>query len=105
MAGWAGPAEPGSGWWVCSDDHGRHIVDFGQNLPGWLRLGTDAPPGARVRIWHGEVLTPDGARTASVAGHPGAPGAQEAVFTVGSGSHEFAGPALTSYGRQVVVRT
>jgi hypothetical protein len=24
---------------------------------------------------------------------------KEAVFTVGSGSHEFAGPALTGYGR------
>jgi alpha-L-rhamnosidase len=46
---------------IATDDHGRHIVDFGQNLTGWLRLGTDAPPGARVRIRHGEVLTPDGA--------------------------------------------
>ena len=36
-----------------------------------------------------------GAGPGSVAGYPGAPGAQEAVFTVGSGAHEFAGPALT----------
>jgi alpha-L-rhamnosidase len=46
---------------IATDDHGRHIVDFGQNLTGWLRIGTDGPPGACVRIRHGEVLTPDGA--------------------------------------------
>jgi hypothetical protein len=34
-----------------------------------------------------------------VAGYPGAPGAREAVFAAGSGSHEFTGPALTGYGR------
>jgi hypothetical protein len=32
----------------------------------------------------------------SMAGYPGAPGATEAVFAVGSGSHEFAGPALSA---------
>jgi alpha-L-rhamnosidase len=34
-----------------------HIVDFGQNLAGRVRLGVDAlAPGARVVIRHGEVL-------------------------------------------------
>ena len=46
---------------IATDDHGRHIVDFGQNLTGWLRISVDGTPGARVRIRHGEVLTPDGA--------------------------------------------
>ncbi|MGD0242563.1 MAG: family 78 glycoside hydrolase catalytic domain [Streptosporangiaceae bacterium] len=45
---------------IATDDHGRHIVDFGQNLTGWLRLGLDGPAGARIRIRHGEVLAPDG---------------------------------------------
>ena len=40
-----------------------------------------------------------GAGPVSVAGYPGAPGATEAVFAVGPGSHEFTGPALTGYGR------
>jgi alpha-L-rhamnosidase len=37
-----------------------HIVDFGQNLTGWLRISTDQPAGARIRIRHGEVLAEDG---------------------------------------------
>ncbi|HET9969092.1 MAG TPA: hypothetical protein VFQ68_12735 [Streptosporangiaceae bacterium] len=37
-----------------------------------------------------------GAGPVSVAGYPDAPGATEAVFAVGSGSHEFTGPALTA---------
>jgi len=45
---------------IATDDHGRHIVDFGQNLTGWLRLRVDGPPGARIRIRHGEVLAADG---------------------------------------------
>ena len=45
---------------IATDDYGRHIVDFGQNLTGWLRINVDGPPGARVRIRHGEVLAADG---------------------------------------------
>ena len=45
---------------IATDDHGRHLVDFGQNLTGWLRLGVDGPAGAQVRIRHGEVLAADG---------------------------------------------
>jgi len=45
---------------IATDDHGRHIVDFGQNLTGWLRINVDGPPGACVRIRHGEVLAADG---------------------------------------------
>ena len=41
-------------------DNGRHIVDFGQNLPGWLRIKIDGPPGAHIRVRHGEVLAADG---------------------------------------------
>ena len=45
---------------IATDDHGRHIVDFGQNLTGWLRINVDGAPGTRVRIRHGEVLAADG---------------------------------------------
>jgi alpha-L-rhamnosidase len=44
---------------IATDDHGRHIVDFGQNLTGWLRITLDGPPRTRVRIRHGEVLAAD----------------------------------------------
>jgi alpha-L-rhamnosidase len=43
---------------IATDDDGRHIVDFGQNLTGWLRLRASAD--AHIRIRHGEMLTADG---------------------------------------------
>jgi alpha-L-rhamnosidase len=45
---------------VSVDRAGRHIVDFGQNLPGWLRVQVDAPAGTCIRIRHAEVLDEDG---------------------------------------------
>ena len=49
-----------------------------------VRIPSDDPAAVRDKA---------GAGPESVAGYPGAPGAQEAVFVVGSGSHEFTGPA------------
>jgi alpha-L-rhamnosidase len=45
---------------VARDNAGRHVIDFGQNLTGWLRLRADAAPGTVIRIRHGEVLDADG---------------------------------------------
>ena len=45
---------------IVQDEKDCHIVDFGQNLTGWLRISTDGPAGARVRIRHAEMLAPDG---------------------------------------------
>jgi alpha-L-rhamnosidase len=48
---------------VSRDRAGRHIVDFGQNLTGWLRVRTGGHgdgAGAHVRIRHAEVLAGDG---------------------------------------------
>jgi alpha-L-rhamnosidase len=45
---------------VASRDDGRHVIDFGQNLTGWLRIATDGPAGAAIRVRHAEVLAPDG---------------------------------------------
>ena len=45
---------------IARDADGRHIVDFGQNLPGWLRIAVDGPAGHLVRIRHAEVLAADG---------------------------------------------
>ncbi len=44
---------------VTTDDAGRLIADFGQNMTGWLRVRADGPA-ARVRIRHAEMLTGDG---------------------------------------------
>ena len=45
---------------VSRDGAGRHIVDFGQNLPGWLRIGVRRPARSPVRVRHGEMLAADG---------------------------------------------
>jgi alpha-L-rhamnosidase len=45
---------------ITRDSRGRQIVDFGQNLPGWVRLHVAAPAGTAIRIRHGEVLSADG---------------------------------------------
>ncbi|MFI7294893.1 family 78 glycoside hydrolase catalytic domain [Streptomyces sp. NPDC050121] len=35
---------------------GTTVVDFGQNLPGWVRLRLDGPRGTSVSVRHAEVL-------------------------------------------------
>ena len=39
---------------------GAHLVDFGQNLTGWLRIRAAGPAGASVVVRHAEVLGSDG---------------------------------------------
>lgn len=41
-------------------EHGGVIVDFGQNLTGWVRLEVDAARGKAIRLRHGEMLDNDG---------------------------------------------
>jgi alpha-L-rhamnosidase len=45
---------------IARDVAGRQIVDFGQNMTGWLRLRIDGPAGSHVRIRYAEALTADG---------------------------------------------
>lgn len=39
---------------------GAHVVDFGQNIAGWVRLRVIGDAGTEITIRHGELLTPDG---------------------------------------------
>ena len=87
---------------IATDDYGRHIVDFGQNLTGWLRINVDGPPGASVRIRHGEVLAADGSlytdnlRTARATDEfttAGGPEVLEPRFTL----HGFRYAEITGY--------
>jgi alpha-L-rhamnosidase len=85
---------------------GRYQSARGPVASGWRRdggrftLALELPPNvtASVRIPSrapAEVRDGTGAAPAAVAPFPGAPGTGEAVFEVGSGQHEFSGPALT----------
>jgi alpha-L-rhamnosidase len=65
---------------------------------GAFTLRVELPPNvtASVRVPSSaaaEVRDAGGSGPAAIADFPGAPGAQEAVFEVGSGAHEFHGPA------------
>lgn len=37
-------------------DSGKQLVDFGQNLVGWLRLNVEGPAGTNITLHHAEVL-------------------------------------------------
>lgn len=39
---------------------GKHIVDFGQNFAGWIRIKLHGPAGRRVMLTYSEVLTKGG---------------------------------------------
>lgn len=39
---------------------GRHVVDLGQNVNGWVRLSDVGPAGTELVLTHGEALGPDG---------------------------------------------
>lgn len=39
---------------------GTYLIDFGQNLTGWLRIRAGGLPGTVIGVRHAEVLAPDG---------------------------------------------
>ena len=94
---------------ISRDAHGRQIVDFGQNLPGWVRLRADGPAGTVVRVRHAEVLDADGSlytenlRTARQTDEyvlPGGPAVLEPRFT----QHGFRYAEITSDVSDMVAR-
>jgi alpha-L-rhamnosidase len=45
---------------ITRDAAGRQIIDFGQNLTGWVRIRADGPAGTTVQIRHAEMLADGG---------------------------------------------
>jgi alpha-L-rhamnosidase len=87
---------------VTRTEDGRYLIDFGQNLTGWLRLRADGPAGTTIRVRHAEVLDDTGAlytdnlRTARQADEyvlDGGPAVLEPHFTM----HGFRYAELTGY--------
>jgi alpha-L-rhamnosidase len=39
---------------------GVHVVDFGQEISGWVRLAADGPAGTKIQLRHTEAIFPDG---------------------------------------------
>lgn len=70
---------------------GTHLIDFGQNLTGWVRIRASGVAGTVIGVRHAEVLGPDGRlytdnlRTARQADEyvlPGGPAVLEPHFTL-----------------------
>jgi alpha-L-rhamnosidase len=74
----------GAGW---KRDRGRftYRVELPPNVTATVRVPSRHAAGVRDAA---------GNPPSALAGFPGAAGAQEAVFEVGSGAHEFSGPAM-----------
>lgn len=73
---------------------GRTLVDFGQNLVGWLRFTARGPVGAEIRIRHAEVLEHEelGVRPLRDA--------QATDRFILSGGDDFFEPTMTFHGFQ-----
>jgi alpha-L-rhamnosidase len=81
---------------------GTRVIDFGQNLTGWLAIRADGPAGTTIGVRHAEVLGPDGRlytdnlRTARQADEyvlAGEPAVLQPRFTV----HGFRYAEVTGY--------
>ena len=45
---------------ILTTPKGETVIDFGQNLVGWVKFAVKGPKGTVVRIEHGEILDKDG---------------------------------------------
>jgi alpha-L-rhamnosidase len=84
------------------------VVDFGQNINGWVRLSLLGPAGTQLTLTHGEALDPDGAVTTEnlrafdfAAGTPLPAGQVDRVISAGREGDTFE-PRHTTHGFQFV---
>jgi alpha-L-rhamnosidase len=87
---------------------GRHVVDLGQNITGWVRLSNLGPAGTRLTLTHGEWLAPDGDVTVAnlepdlpFLPHPLPAGQVDSVVSAGVPGDVFE-PRHTVHGFQYV---
>lgn len=84
-------------------DDGPVIVDFGQNLTGWIRLKAEGPAGTEIKMRHSELLYPDGRvnqenlRSAKVTDRYILKGDGEETYTPRFTQHGFRYAEITGY--------
>lgn len=94
---------------------GIHIVDFGQNFAGFVRLQVKGPAGTTIKLRYGEGIFPDGSinlmtavatqiKKGGIKGGPGAPETawQEDNYTLKGNGVEAWSPRFTFHGFQYV---
>ena len=77
---------------IWTSPSGRTLVDFGQNLVGWLRFTVRGPRGSEIRIRHAEVLEHDELGTRPLRD------AQATDRFILSGGEDFFEPTMTFHG-------
>ncbi|MEU3216274.1 family 78 glycoside hydrolase catalytic domain [Streptomyces sp. NPDC006971] len=77
---------------VWTSPRGRTLVDFGQNLVGWIRLRAEGPAGTEIVVRHAEVLENDELGT-----RPLRAARATDTFVLSGGADEFE-PTLTFHG-------
>lgn len=77
---------PVSAGWRRSGDTFTYRAEVPPNVTASVRIPSDDPSQVRDR---------SGRPPTDIAAFPGAGGLQEAVFEVGSGTHQFSGPAIS----------
>jgi alpha-L-rhamnosidase len=77
---------PVSAGWRRSGDTFTYRAEVPPNVTASVRIPSDDPS---------QVLDRSGRPPTDIAAFPGAGGLQEAVFEVGSGAHQFSGPAIS----------
>jgi alpha-L-rhamnosidase len=78
---------------ISSSPSGRTIVDFGQNLVGWLRLTVQGPAGQTITLRHAEVL-----ENGELATRPLRHAAATDHYTLRGGPQETWEPRFTFHG-------
>lgn len=68
----------------------RHVIDFGQNINGWVRLADTGPAGTKLTLVYGETLSADGDVTQDNVSHadrwPERPFQTDVVISAGEGT-------------------
>ncbi len=83
---------------------GQTVVDFGQNLSGWVRIRVRGPAGTRLEMTHGEALDGEGNFDLAHLGALGMPppGQRDVYILRGDGEVETWEPRFTTHGFQYV---
>ncbi|MFN0293655.1 alpha-L-rhamnosidase [Pedobacter helvus] len=76
----------------------RYIIDFGQNMTGWMKFAAQGKKGEQVKLRYAESLTPNG--ELAVANLRDAKA--QAVYTLKGSGKEFWEPSFTYYGFRYV---
>lgn len=84
---------------------GKTVLDFGQNMAGWVSFSLNARAGQKIKMTHGEYIGEDGEfsdQNLQTVGRPGGELHQVVEYICKEGRNEYT-PTLCIFGFQVVL--